>query len=201
MNKHIVIYGFSGKIGSGKDYIAKNIFLNMLRLKNIITKEEKPLFLAFADFLKTLCALKHNLSYDDVYGDKTSETRKLLQETGDELRKKYSENFFVDAMKLEIEKHKRKSDVRVIILTDVRFPEEVKMIKEYNGKIFRIVSPERTRQKLLDEVKNKDEKDEITKKHSTHRSETLLDNYDFDLVIYNDPKDNPAQQLFEWNGY
>ena len=45
----IMVIGFSGKIGSGKDYISKNICLPILK-KNI--KNINALFLAFADPLK-----------------------------------------------------------------------------------------------------------------------------------------------------
>jgi phosphomevalonate kinase len=187
------IYGFSGKIGSGKDYVAKEIFAKLMKASD--HSDTKSLFLAFADPLKMVCAARHNLTYEDVYVTKTSETRKRLQQTGDELRAKHSEMYFVNAMALEVEKHYRKSGITRFYIPDVRFPEEVKWIRKMGGKILRIDAPKRSSQHLLNECKgNKN----IAKRRSEHRSETLLDNIEFDVVISNEEGDDPVQKCFDW---
>lgn len=86
-NVHLI--GFSGKIGAGKDYVAKYIFLPFLNkeLKKICScNPVRPLFLSFVDPLKQECALRYNCSYDQLYNNKDLFTRKKLQEVGIEFR-------------------------------------------------------------------------------------------------------------------
>jgi hypothetical protein len=85
INKKTMIIGFSGKIGSGKDYVSKNIFLPILKnnIKNI-----NYLFLAFADPLKQECSLRYGCEYNKLYKDKDLFTRKSLQDVGTEFREK-----------------------------------------------------------------------------------------------------------------
>jgi hypothetical protein len=190
-----VVYGFSGKAGSGKDYVAKRIFPAILKAANILGKNEKILYLAFADLLKTIVSAKYSLSYEELYHEKSIRTRFLLQNIGDELRKKNGEDFFIKAIQIELMKHAEKSGITTFILTDVRFPEEHKWIKNIGGFVFRIDSPEREHEKLLKEC---DGNVEDMKKRSQHRSETLLDDFTFDAIIKNNPSDNPAQYISDW---
>ena len=55
----VLLVGFSGKIGSGKDYVAKNIFLPLLEKKQKI----KYAILAFADSLHPWKFKMGQLSY------------------------------------------------------------------------------------------------------------------------------------------
>jgi phosphomevalonate kinase len=174
--KTIEIYGFSGKMGSGKDYFANKL---MFYHKN----NAKTMIIAFADFLKSLACVKHDLSYDDVYGSKNEKTRKILQEMGDAIRTEYGEDFFAKALQFEIEKQYRRNHISRFIITDVRFPEEVKVIKSMGGKVIRLNAPDRTKERLYEEC-NGDK--ELMKQRASHRSENSLDDYrDFDLVLFN----------------
>lgn len=187
----MLIFGFSGKLGSGKDYLAKNIFLPLLYAK---LSEKKTLFLSFADRLKEECSARENLSYDDLYVKKTDVTRKKLQSVADDMRSKHGEDYFVKCMRFQIQLHKKRNQVECIIITDVRFPEEVMMIKELGGKVYRIESPIRTKKRLEEESKGDEA---IMKQISSHRSETLLDGWkEFDGVIKNDVTDNPEETCY-----
>lgn len=184
----MLLFGFSGKLGSGKDYLAKNIFLPLLYAK---LSEKKTLFLSFADRLKEECSARENLSYDDLYVKKTDVTRKKLQTVADEMRSKQGEDYFVKCMRFQIQLHKKRNQVECIIITDVRFPEEVRMIKELGGKVYRIEAPMRNKKRLEEESKGDEA---IMKQISSHRSETLLDQWkEFDGVIKNDVTDNPEE--------
>lgn len=188
----VKVFGFSGKIGSGKNYIAENIFPQMY------SNEEKGniLYIAFADLLKTICAGKKELTYEELYENKSSETRKLLQETGDEVRKMYGESFFKQALELEMIRHYKKNKINIFIITDVRFPEEALFIRHTcKGYVFRIEAPQRTNDRMEVECEG-DIKKVI--KISSHRSETLLDKFDFDLVIRNDYGQNPRVDISAW---
>jgi len=60
-----MIIGFSGKIGSGKDYVSKNIFLPIL--KNNIKNINYLFFSIFADPLKQECSLRYGCEYNKIY--------------------------------------------------------------------------------------------------------------------------------------
>jgi phosphomevalonate kinase len=184
----MLIFGFSGKLGTGKDYVAKHIFLPILQSK---LSDKKTLFLGFADRLKEECMARENVTYEDLYGKKTEVIRRKLQVLADEIRTKYGEDYFVKCIRFQIQHHKKCNQVECILLTDVRFPEEIKMIKELGGKVYRIEAPLRNESRLLEESKGDiDKKLQI----STHRSETVLDNWkDFDGMIKNDPTDHPEE--------
>ena len=62
----MVIIGFTGKMGSGKNYIAEQILLPFLTSHGY-----QVLTLAFADQLKIDCMTKYGLNYNDVFKDKS----------------------------------------------------------------------------------------------------------------------------------
>jgi len=184
-NVKAMIIGFSGKIGSGKDYVSKNIFLNLLKER---ISGLNPLFLSFADPLKQECALKHGCSYEKLYQNKDNKTRELLQTLGSEFRDKYGKEVYVNAMKLNIDLHSERSNINLFIIPDVRYPVEMKFIQDIGGKVYRVTAPKRTFHKLKKECNGI--KDDILKR-STHVSETALDNESFNGYISNDYNDNP----------
>jgi hypothetical protein len=186
----IMVIGFSGKIGSGKDYISKNIFLPMLK-KNI--KNINALFLAFADPLKKECALRYGCEYNKLYQDKDLFTRKSLQDVGTEFREKYGNNIYVDAMKMDIQLHYERSNINLFIIPDVRYPIEKKFIEELGGKVYRVTAPQISFDMLLKECNNNLEN---VKERSEHLSETALDKENFDGYIFNYYKDNPTENYY-----
>jgi hypothetical protein len=181
-NKKTYIIGFSGKIGSGKDYVAKNIFLPML-----INLKINPLILSFADPLKQEFALRYESTYEELYINKNNITRKRLQDVGDDFRNKYGATVYVNAMKMNIKLHTERSNVKCIIIPDVRFPEEMKFIQNNGGKVFRIVAKNRSIDKLKKECN--EDKEEMNLR-SNHISETALDDKCFDGYVKNDNDDN-----------
>jgi hypothetical protein len=182
----VFVLGLSGKIGVGKDYIAKNVFLPILHKMGI---KDPPIFLAFADAIKTECASRHGTPYNLLYGQKDAQTRERLQQIGDEIRKRFGHLYFVNWMKMQIHNLAERSDIRFFVITDVRFPEEVKMIHALQGLVYRVEAPRRTRQKLMEECGG----DEAAiAKRASHNSEILLDNcQEFDGLIDNDPGQKP----------
>ncbi len=184
------IYAISGKMGSGKDYIMKKLFLPLLQ-----EKEPKPtLFLAFADHIKVDACAKGGVSYDRVYGEKDEESRQILQKMGtEEGRNKYGENVWINAVWTWMQVHHQQSGIERFILTDVRFLNELNFVKEKGGKVFRVHSPHRTNKRLEAEA-NGDPT--VLQKIKTHPSETDLDKYDdFDFVIFNDEGDDAQGQV------
>ena len=115
--KTVEIFGFSGKLGTGKDFLA-NALNNML-------PAVPTLFLALADQLKIEAIVKGGLSRDKVYGKKDEETRKVLQELGtSQGRDKYGEDIWINYLTEWMIQHVNRG-IRRFFITDVRFSNEV----------------------------------------------------------------------------
>jgi hypothetical protein len=186
------IIGFSGKIGSGKDYIAKEVVGNYLRTQGI-----QYMHLAFGDALKVTLltanipdAIDNNgVTFETLYVKKTEKTRVLLQTEATNARK-LDENIWIKHLDTWVSVHGMRG-VRVVLISDVRFPNEIEYIKQKGGIIFRILAPERTIKKMQEEM-NHNEVGE-------HMSETALNSSelnDYDGVIYNDKMTNPEILAF-----
>lgn len=184
-----IVIGFSGKIGSGKDYVAKEIFLE--KIKQI---SKNYLFLSFADPLKQECALRYNHTYEQLYHNKDNDTRKHLQDVGNEFRTKHGKNVYVNTMKMLITLHSERSNIDIFIIPDVRFPNEMKFIQSIGGKVYRITALNRSRDKLLKECGGDEE---LLKIRSQHVSEVSLDNHKFDGYIHNDYDDTTCEKECE----
>jgi len=173
------LIGLSGKLGSGKNYIAEKVIAPYFKDKYNI------LIIGFGDQVKNeLYARDLELTYDLLYDHKTFGSRKKLQEYATENgRDKYHKDMWIRGLDMQIHTFCRRSPKEcLIIICDVRFQNEADYIKKYNGKLFRIISPFRTEQRYWQESSNENEFNKI----SVHQSEIDLDNYAFDYIIKND---------------
>ena len=178
------IIGLSGKMGCGKNYIAEKILYPYFK------KSYNILIIGFGDLMKNeLYARDLTLQYDQLYDQKTFETRNKLQQYGTENgRDKYHQDIWVRGLDIQIETFKRRcGEDSMVIICDVRFKNEYDYIKEKGGKTVRIEAPNRskiryTKEGLFDEL--------LINKIMVHRSETELDNIKFDFIIKNDYGDN-----------
>lgn len=197
--KECEFYGFSGKIGSGKDFLA-GVLSQMLPYKN-------TLFVAIADVMKIDGIVKDNLDRNKVYGQKDEHTRNKLQLRGtEEGRNKYGEDIWIRTIVEWIIVHASRG-IRRFFITDIRFSNEMQFFLRL-GYVFRIISPQRTSDRLDQEVLLQG----ITKEHpdfekrklslASHTSETALDNFTSDslkfILIDNDPKQNSIEKLREF---
>lgn len=102
----------------------------------------------------------NRLTKEDIIEEELT-PRLLLQEIGtDCIRNVIHPNFWVLSTIKNYNKNKK------WVITDVRFPNEARIIKENNGILIRVYRPN---------IPN-----------NNHISETALDNFDFDYVIHND---------------
>jgi guanylate kinase len=99
---------------------------------------------------------------------------------------------YVNAMKMNIKLHSERSNVKCIVIPDVRFPEEMKFIQNNGGKVFRVVANNRSIDKLKKECNENKEEMNI---RSNHISETALDNKCFDGYIKNDNGENTFDDI------
>jgi hypothetical protein len=179
----IKIIGFSGKMGSGKDYISINI------LGDYLTKNGIPyIHMAFSDALKVELMAKGGYTYESLYIKKTIESRMALQKTGMDMRK-MDDTIWIKYLDSWMRVYSMRG-TKIIIISDVRFPIEYNYIKDKGGIIFRIIAPNRTLKKMKEETNENMEEIEIIKKHI---SETAMDEIPlekYDAIFYNDDIDN-----------
>uniref|UniRef100_A0A6C0EFE5 Deoxynucleoside monophosphate kinase n=1 Tax=viral metagenome TaxID=1070528 RepID=A0A6C0EFE5_9ZZZZ len=159
----VFVIGITGKKGHGKDTVGK--ILNKYGYKRI----------AFADPLKEACRCIFGFTDEQLYGDEKEKTdpfwnvtpRHILQYVGTDLFRDQL-GFVVPDLGKDIwiksaEKHIESSGFDKIVITDVRFQNEVDMILKKGGYVVRVTRPS---------IKSGD----------THVSETHID----DLVVNND---------------
>jgi phosphomevalonate kinase len=187
----MLIIGLSGKMGSGKDYIASNYIIPFL--KN--TLNQNPLKMAFSDQLKVNVMTKYNIPYNDVFNKKTDHTRQLLQQEGTENgRCKYGQDIWIkhfDAWSSVFGSR----GINAIILSDVRFLNEVQYIKNKGGLVIRIDAPNRNEERLQNDSRGcADTYNRI----KNHPSECDLDNVSdtyFDFVVNNECQEQTTKDV------
>ena len=177
---NINVYCFSGKLGSGKNYIAENVFKPLLH-----NNGDSTLVMALADHFKVESCIKKNISYERIFIKKDTESRKILQLMGtEEGRMVYGENIWVNMLLTWIRVYAERG-IKSFIITDIRFPNEAELFKKYVGaKIIRINAPTRVSDQVATEANGDINAIKII---TSHASETSLDNYtNFDHIINND---------------
>lgn len=222
---NIKLFGFSGKIGVGKNYVAEQLFgLQLYKLGYNVH------ILAIADQTKYELGARFNLTppnefikcmdetFNELFVNKSAETRIKLQTYGTDysrnggsinIKNKFEiynqPDIWIRGLYLQIKNILLKSydtSKDIFIITDARFKNEIDFIKMLGGTTVRICSNIRNKIKLLEEAKKNYKEDldieNFIKKIQTHESETNLDNYKFDYTINNEPDNfNVESQINE----
>lgn len=190
-----MIIAFSGRIGSGKSELAKicqnkgfeklyfalplkQLVANLIHVGiediNPLKNVEKKYKFTKKDYI--YLANETNIPFetirDEMKNVKLNTVRQLLQFIGTDLIRKYNPNWHVNKIKTMIDKNKN------YVFDDVRFPNELKLIKELGGDCWFIIRP------TINNVSN-------------HISEISLTWKDFDdKVIINDG--NLEKFIYKW---
>lgn len=149
----------SAKAQHGKDTSA-------LILKEIYEAENKRVLIThYADLLKYICRTFFNWN-----GEKDDYGRTLLQQVGTNTVGAQQPDFWVDFIISILNLFKDSWDV--VIIPDCRFVNEVeKMRAHFDTTLIRVIRP--------------DFDNGLSEIQKQHPSETALDNFDFDHIIYN----------------
>ena len=216
MIENLKIFGFSGKIGVGKNYISEQIFGNKLYNMgynvHILAVADQPKYELGSRF--SLIKDTNNFieemndTFNELFVNKSANTRTKLQiygteycRNGGELNIKdkfvlYNEaSIWIKGLFLQIKNILSKSyNVKkdIFIITDVRFKNEAEFIHLMGGHIIRIISPTRNNLKMSEEAKknyiNEIDIRNFIDRIKNHESETNLDTYQFDYIINNEPE-------------
>lgn len=169
----MIIVGISGRIGHGKDAIAKRLqerwgfavvsFASGLKEE---VEERLPRTLrAMHDLVCTAPACLHVSHIRElVWNIKPSPFRELLQEYGSDVRRADQPDYWTEKWKWKAAAH------RLVAVPDVRFPNEYAMLRSMGAKLWRVERPGFG----------------PTEAATLHPSETSLDNHPWDAVLRND---------------
>lgn len=166
------IIGITGKKSNGKDTLG-DYLVSRYRYKRI----------GFADALKEACRQIFNFTDEQLYGLEKETTdpfwgitpRKVLQFVGTDLFREQIEkiiphigkDIWVETVKQKICNELSKDKTAKFVVTDVRFPNEVDMVRELGGIIIRV------------------KRESVNKKIDEHPSEKEIDNLDVTFELEN----------------
>lgn len=130
----------------------------------------------WVDIISRATNIEKSVVYQEINGRKFTDVREVLQVVGTDLIRKYVPSWHIDKA---IERVLSYGDDKVIVLDDVRFPNEKKMIEEIGGDVFFVIRPN------CWDVSN-------------HPSETALQYTDFEAnrVIINDTDEEHLYKVF-----
>jgi len=171
-----MIIGLSGYAQTGKDTIADHLvkhygftrvaFADPIR--EALYKLNPKIRLAESSGVSLAHAVD-SVGWDSVKV-LSPDVRELLQRMGTEVgREIFGENFWVDQAMQKALQHDK------AVITDVRYPNELKAVLEASGRVWRVV------------------KDSV-KAVNIHPSETSLDDYQFEYIIFNN---DTIESLYE----
>jgi len=175
-----IIIGIAGKLGVGKNWYSEQVVGDLLQ-----QLDKKWIPMAFANQLKINTIVKNGISFDSVFHEKTKSSRELLQKEG-VLAREISPSVWLDYLNCWIKVYES-AGFDHVILTDVRFKNELEYVKSRNGIVVKIVAPKRNESRLMAETLGDTD---AMKKISSNISECDLDEIpdnQFDIVISNDP--------------
>lgn len=179
-----LLIGLTGKLGSGKDYIAHNVIIPILEKLKC-----RYLQCAFGDQIKINVMTKYNISFNEVYVNKTAQSRKLLQTEGTDIARSQDIDIWIKYIDNWIKVHEMRG-ISVYIISDVRFKNEFKFIKENNGIIIKVFAPQRNHYRLMQESKGDTTIYDQIKQHASECDLDEISDNDYDMVIHNDIKNN-----------
>lgn len=156
---------------SGKAQSGKNEFANYIN-------NPKCLKVAYGDYVKFVASQYYNWN-----GKKDEIGRSTLNNTGDKMRS-YDKDIILNQLFTII--NIVKFDYDYIIITDARFKDEIDIFKD----LYETISIRIERNQI----------NNLTDEQKNHKTETSLDNYDFDYYLYNDSTKNYKKEVLNlWN--
>lgn len=162
------VVALAGESGVGKSTLARLHFRPLGYLD-----------VALADELKVRAIATGVATYEDVYvGTKPPAVRTWLQEEGTERgRAVFGEDVWCRALFARLRKAEEDWGADQFVITDVRFPNEARYVREQGGIVLRVDAPRRASANALNSTQ---------RQHASETALASLTNEDFDGVLFND---------------
>ena len=158
----------AGRARSGKTLVA-----NLLK-KRLEENGKKVVITEYSKYVKLFA--KEILGWDGVTEPKP---RKFLQDMGSFVRKHYSDIYFTERMKEDLEIYKRFVDV--VIISDVRMPKEISELGSYKPVTIKVI--------------NNNSNYDLTDEEARHETEHALDNYANFMYILEDKSESELESI------
>lgn len=157
----LAIVGLSAKVQQGKDHMAKIIFVRRGFYR-----------IAFADHLKMQLIAHGEMTWEEAYVTKPQWVRERLQQHGtEETRDVIDTEFWIKALESWVQTVHNYHRISRFIIPDVRFFNELQWVHDNDGIVIRLDSDRKS--------------EEISEDQKAHRSEVLLDRYEFPHRVEN----------------
>jgi hypothetical protein len=181
----MVIIGICGKMGSGKDYLASKVIIPFIEG----TLKQKCIKLCLADQIKVNVVTKNNVSFDQVFVEKTQDTRRMLQLEGtDKGRNKLGQDIWIKYLHTWSRVFENRG-IDHVVTCDVRFKNEMNFIKSNGGVLIKVVAPERNMERLYKESGGDQVVHNILASHISECDLDDVSNDEYDIVVSNDKVD------------
>jgi hypothetical protein len=172
-----MLIGLAGNLGCGKNFIGEKLLSKKL---------VNCLVIGFGDHVKVEASRLFGFEYHELFIEKNEKSRKRLQRYAtEENRDTLGSDTWINALNMWVQLFSTRGFDNFII-PDVRFENEADFIKKNGGILIKVVAPDRTWEKALQETKGDSEKAKTLLNHS---SEKGISNEYFDLILDN-TKDN-----------
>jgi hypothetical protein len=182
MNKNLIL--IHGKARSGKNEIAK-------RLCEKFGYTE----LGFADYLKELAIEVFGWTPDEIYRNRTPESRRFMQLLGNEIGRAKDPDFWVKHLDKKIEgKYKDKK----IVISDLRYTNEAQWGLDKGGELWLVKRPDAVIEANPEHISEHDLEDWKIWHHIIENNSTLDILYEkVDNIILEKPKEIPTKKEFD----
>lgn len=182
--------GIRGKKGVGKDFVA-SVLREMLKRRNL-----PVVCVAFADPLKSMLVEYFGLERESLYGDINDKENTITQYQWERIPAAIRSDEFVgrkgpmsvrdmmkfvgtDIMRCLFDQDiwikyffnlvsRTRTSENVILVTDLRFPNEVEAVRSLGGRVMLVTGPQRAKQNIPKDI---------------HSTESALDNYEEDDYV------------------
>lgn len=193
-----VLFGMSGKMGSGKDTVGDLIGDKLARKGYDIVKisfstpikeeideiidlylksnTEEEIANKYGVTIEQVITLLETLNFNSIY-ERTENSRRALQYWGTDVRRSVNPNYWVSKIANFIQK--TINEGKSVYISDARFNNEVYVIQDFLGDIFRLSTIEETR---LNRIFNRDGV-KPNNEQLNHKTETALDDFEFETIL------------------
>lgn len=157
----MIIIGLIGKKESGKTTFAKYL------IDYFVSQEICAIKAAFGDKLKNMLIESGLCTYNEVYVEKTPQSRMLMQKIATEVVRTVDYDYWCKQLWLKLREACRQEPRGIVVVDDVRFRNEHAMLSSLNAIIVRVDRPGLSQE-------------------DNHQSETEMDCLKHRVLVYND---------------